>query len=290
MEPAEVQHKVRTSLISNKNQWTPCDDIKPYPDLYFSTTFDLCSLEASPVSFWEICPIYYIKALKEVITIMVSSFILSKLSFLAVDLKKEPWKGWALSEATIKFWVLLAALSNCFFWKKSCTLCNDSSAITRTKNDHTGSWSSSWGVLCSRTLISEASGWRWKISNTVIWIHLEEDVRATWRLEQDYKIVFKQSKWSWGDFKWKQYFHRASYYFWCRSQQHRSWLPNRGGSLLLGRRPWRSPTVAALEYEVQLEILQPNNTRTGEIRSSQYFDPSWEPFCSRESYSSSENN
>ena len=172
MEPAEVQHKVRTSLISNKNQWTPCDDIKPYPDLYFSTTFDLCSLEASPVSFWEICPIYYIKALKEVITIMVSSFILSKLSFLAVDLKKEPWKGWALSEATIKFWVLLAALSNCFFWKKSCTLCNDSSAITRTKNDHTGSWSSSWGVLCSRTLISEASGWRWKISNTVIWIHL----------------------------------------------------------------------------------------------------------------------
>ena len=170
-----------------------------HPDLYFSTTFDLCSLEASPVSFWEICPIYYIKALKEVITIMVSSFILSKLSFLAVDLKKEPWKGWALSEATIKFWVLLAALSNCFFWKKSCTLCNDSSAITRTKNDHTGSWSSSWGVLCSRTLISEASGWRWKISNTVIWIHLEEDVRATWRLEQDYKIVFKQSKWSWGE-------------------------------------------------------------------------------------------
>ena len=290
MEPAEVQHKVRTSLISNKNQWTPCDDIKPYPDLYFSTTFDLCSLEASPVSFWELYAHWNtLWLIKEVITIMVSSFILSKFSFLAVDLKKEPWKG--CQKQQLSFWVLLAALSNCFFWKKSCTLCSDSSAITGTKNDHTGSWSSSWGVLCSRTLISETSGLRWKISNTVIWVHLEEDVRTTWRLEQDYKIVFKQPKWSCGELSnEKKCFHCAYYYFWCRSQRHRSWLPSRGGSLLLGRRPWRNPTVAALEYEVQLEILQPNNTRTGEIRSSQYFDPSWEPFCSRESYSSSENN
>ena len=58
----------------------------------------------------------------------------------------------------MSFHGILAALSKTFFWKKTCTRCSDSSAITGTKKDQRGSWSSSWGVVCSRTLIADVHG------------------------------------------------------------------------------------------------------------------------------------
>ena len=88
---------------------------------------------------------------------MVSSFREAKSRSLADDLKKEPLRRECTS-CKMSFHGILAALSKTFFWKKTCTRCSDSSAITGTKKDQRGSWSSSWGVVCSRTLIADVHG------------------------------------------------------------------------------------------------------------------------------------